>query len=52
MKLYDVIYTDPPWRYDFSKSESREIEGEYNAMDVNEIMSMKIPAAKNAVLYM
>ena len=23
-KKYQIIYADPPWRYDFSKSDSRE----------------------------
>jgi N6-adenosine-specific RNA methylase IME4 len=51
-KTYSVIYADPPWRYDFSKSDTREIEGEYKTMDINDIMRMKIPSAKNSVLYM
>lgn len=52
MKLYDIIYADPPWRYDFSKSEIREIESEYVTMSIEDIMRMRIPAAKNSVLYM
>ena len=52
MKLYDIIYADPPWRYDFSKSETREIESEYVTMSIEDIMRMRIPAAKNSVLYM
>ena len=51
-KLYDVIYADPAWRYDFSKSDSRQIENQYPTMTVEEICALKIPAKKNAVLYM
>ena len=37
MKKYDVIYADPAWRYDFSKSNSREIENQYPTMTIEEI---------------
>jgi len=50
--LYDVIYADPPWRYDFSKSDSRKIENQYQTMNLEEICALKIPAKKNAVLYL
>lgn len=52
MKKYEVIYADPPWRYDFSKSNSREIENQYPTMSVDEICSLKVPTADNAVLYL
>lgn len=51
-KLYDVIYADPAWRYDFSKSDSRQIENQYPTMTVEEICALEIPAKPNAVLYM
>lgn len=37
LKKYQVIYADPPWRYDFSKSNSREIENQYPTMDTEGI---------------
>jgi N6-adenosine-specific RNA methylase IME4 len=52
VKLYDVIYADPPWRYSFSKSKSRKIENQYPTMTVDEICSLDIPAKDNAVLYL
>ena len=51
-KKYQVIYSDPPWRYDFSKSDSRKIENQYPTMTVEEICNMKIPSDDNAVLYL
>jgi N6-adenosine-specific RNA methylase IME4 len=52
MKKYDVIYADPAWRYDFSKSNSREIENQYPTMTIDEICALKVPSKDNAVLYM
>lgn len=34
---FDIIYADPPWKYDFSRSKSRTIEGHYPTMTVEEI---------------
>lgn len=51
-KKYSVIYADPPWRYDFSKSDSREIENQYPTMSVDEICALNVPSEKNAVLYL
>lgn len=39
--LYNVIYADPPWRYDFSETESRSIEAHYDTLSVEEICSYK-----------
>lgn len=52
MKKYQVLYADPPWRYDFSKSSSRKIENQYPTMSIEEICAMDIPSDDNAVLYM
>lgn len=52
MKKYQVIYADPPWRYSFSKSDSRKIENQYPTMDVEDICKMQIPSDDNAVLYL
>lgn len=49
---YDVIYADPPWRYDFSKTKNREIENQYPTMTVEEICDLPIPAKENSVLYL
>ena len=52
MTQYQVLYADPPWRYDFSRSDSREIENQYPTMDVDDICALKIPSADNSVLYL
>lgn len=50
--MFDVIYADPPWRYDFSKSDSRQVENQYPTMTTDEIAALQVPANKNAVLYL
>ena len=45
-KKYQIIYADPPWRYDFSKSDSRKIENQYPTMSVEEIKQMDVPSEK------
>lgn len=52
MKQYQIIYADPPWRYDFSKSNSRKIENQYPTMSTEEICALAVPSAKDAALYL
>ena len=47
---FDVIYADPPWRYDFEESANRDIENHYPTMSLEDICNLKVPSAKNAVL--
>ena len=49
---YDVILADPPWRYQFSETSTREIENQYPSMDLEDIKRLSIPAADNAVLFL
>jgi len=51
-KRYQIIYADPPWRYDFSKDNADKIEVHYPTMSLKEICSLQIPADNNAVLYL
>lgn len=51
-KLYDVIYADPPWRYDFSETDSRKIENQYSTMELRDIKRLKVPSSENAVLFL
>jgi len=53
-KKYQVIYADPPWRYDFSKSKTRKIENQYPTMSLQEIKDLvyDLPIDTNAVLYL
>ena len=63
MKLYDIIYADPPWNYkqpamSYKKIGNKEhiynynIEDQYPVMTEEEILSMNIPAKKNALLFL
>lgn len=49
---FDVLYADPPWKYDFSKSDNRAIENQYPTMDVSEICNLSVPSAENCVLFL
>lgn len=57
---FDVIYADPPWRYEFSETEPRSIEAHYDTLSLEEICSYKdgngTPVqdkiADNAVLFL
>lgn len=51
-KKYQIIYADPPWRYNFSKSNSREIENQYKTMSLEDIKGLDIPSENNSVLYL
>lgn len=48
--VYDVIYADPPWKYGFSETTSRDIENQYPTMEVEEIKALDVPSADNSVL--
>lgn len=47
---FDVIYADPPWRYDFSRSKSRSIENHYSTMTHSDICNLSVPAKNNSIL--
>lgn len=49
--LFDVVYADPPWRYDDGPP-GREIERHYPTMSHAEILEAKPPVARDAVLYL
>ena len=51
---HNVIYADPPWRYDFSVSDSRKIENQYPTMEVDQICEIDVNSitADDAVLFM
>jgi N6-adenosine-specific RNA methylase IME4 len=61
--VFDVVYADPPWRYEFEESDSREIENQYPTMSLDEIKAYPnepdipeeqrvFPAAEDALLFM
>lgn len=51
---YPVIYADPPWRYEHSKTVSREIENQYPTMSLEEICALPVIdlAAEDAILFL
>ena len=51
-KKYQIIYADPPWRYDFSKTGNRKIENQYQTMSIEDICKLPIPSAENSVLFL
>ena len=60
MKLYDVILADPPWHFkNYSKDDphaviptSRGQQRHYPTMTEQEICALKVPAKKNAALFL
>lgn len=52
VKLYDIVYSDPPWKYSFAVSNTRKIENHYPTMATKDICKLKVPAKKNSVLYL
>jgi len=51
---YQLIYADPPWRYDYSKSTSRDIENQYPTMELDDICSLSVGdiAHSDSVLFL
>lgn len=52
MKTYDIIYADPPWRYEWAHSKSRAIENHYPTMLVDEIKLIQVPSKENSVCFL
>jgi len=48
---FDVVYADPPWRYD-NGTPGREIERHYPTMSHEDICGVRPPVARDAVLYL
>lgn len=49
---FDVIYADPPYTYDIKLSHSRDIKHKYPVMSLDDIKSLYIPAADEAILFL
>ncbi|MEF3692247.1 MAG: MT-A70 family methyltransferase [Candidatus Moraniibacteriota bacterium] len=52
LKKYQIIYADPPWRYDFCKDNADKIENHYPTMTNADICNIKVPVDDNSVLYL
>lgn len=52
--MYEVVYADPPYRYQFSRSKSRKIENHYRTLAMGEIADLPVSkiSAKDAVLFL
>ena len=53
-QLYTVLLADPPWRYDFSETQNREIENHYGTMELEDIKALDVSslAYSDSVLYL
>jgi len=51
---FGVIYADPPWRYEFAKAQSRQIENHYPTMTLDEICALPVQdfASPDCVLFL
>lgn len=49
---YSIIYADPPWSYDDKAKNRGGAERHYLTTGDQELASMRIPAAKDAVMFM
>lgn len=51
---FDLVYADPPWRYEFNQTDSRVIENQYPTMDLDDICAMPVNdiTIKNSVLFL
>lgn len=51
---YSLIYADPPWRYDYSATTSREIENQYPTMTIDELCALPVGdmCADDCVLFL
>ena len=47
---FDIIYADPPWQYEYNLRGTPE--NHYPTMKLEEICKLKIPVAKNAILFL
>lgn len=52
LQEYDVIYADPPWRYNDKSLHRGGAERHYPTMNIKDICNLKIPAKENSILFM
>ena len=51
-KKPQLVLADPPWRYDFAQSDSRQIENQYPSATVDEIIAHKPDTEPDCVLFL
>lgn len=50
--IFNVIYADPPWEYQFSPTYSRSIEAHYPSMKLKDICELRVPSADDSILFL
>ncbi len=50
--LPQLVLADPPWKYEHSKSDSRQIENQYPTADIDDIIGHKPETRKDCILVM
>ena len=53
-KIYSIVYTDPPWQYEYTNTENRAIENQYPTMTIDDICALPLEeiTADDAVLFL
>ncbi len=51
LDLFNVIYADPPWRYEFGRG-NRAIEAHYSTMPLEDIKDLKVPSTDDSILFL
>ena len=51
-EIPSLVLADPPWRYEFSETDSRQIENQYPSATVDEIIAHRPETAPDCVLFM
>lgn len=51
-KTYPVIYADPPWQYQHSKTDNRKIENHYPTMELDDICDLDVPSCDDSILFL
>ena len=51
-KKYQIIYADPPWKYNFPNNKHYKIENHYPSMETEDICKLSIPCEDNSVLFL
>lgn len=49
---FDLILADPPWKYDFSEKDNREVENEYQTQPIEVIMGHAPNSGPECVLFL
>jgi N6-adenosine-specific RNA methylase IME4 len=53
MKIINIIYADPPWRYEGNTAPPNDaIENHYPTMTLDDICKLNVPAGTDAVLFL